>query len=163
MKLIQRNWLGSLLVLCLLISCFNTYSQSKLPDAWPADMVLKVTYGGGMRDYTSTIEIRMNGSYINIKSEDGNTNTALNFTQKELDELLRFLKANRFDRIKSAMRPDIVYDMGTTSTTLTWGEQVFGMSVGASTEIVAGYEKQYEAIRIYIDKLLDNKTKSENS
>ena len=159
MKITASKRLAGFFILLLFTACVNSFSQSKLPDSWPANMELKITYGGGMRYYSSTLEIKKTGSYILINEEGKETKTELAFSQKKLDELVKFLKANQFDKIKSVMRPGIVYDMGTTSTTLTWGEQVFGMSTGSSQEIPAKYQKQYSIIDNYIDTMVEKKLK----
>jgi hypothetical protein len=145
--------------LLLFLSCNGLFSQSKLPDTWPADMELKITYGGGMRYYSSETVIRLDGGYILINEEGVEKKTALHFTQQELDKLLKVLKTNKFDLIRSEPRMGIVYDMGTTSTLLTWGNRVSGVSIGASTFLPDKYTKQFQAVDAYIDSLLALKAK----
>lgn len=148
-----------ILLLLLILSCNGIFSQSKLPDTWQADMELKITYGGGMRYYSSETVIRLNGAYMLINEEGAEKKTALHFTQHDLDQLLKVLKTNKFDLLHSEPRMGIVYDMGTTSTLLTWGNRVSGVSIGASTFLPDKYKEQYQAVDAYIDSLLARKAK----
>ena len=67
------------------------------------------------------------------------------------------MKNKRFDQIDSDMRPGIVYDMGTTSTILQWGDNTEGITISATQNILKKDQDNYDAIRIYIDKLLTKK------
>ena len=136
-------------------SCF---SQSSLPDTWQHNMSLTMTYGGGMRYYSSTVVIREDSSYSEVDEEGKITRTQLHFTKAQLDELIKTLKTNRFDKISADMRPGIVYDMGTSTTLLNWGNKVFGYSVGATLEIPAKDEKRYQAVSAYLAKFMSVNT-----
>ncbi len=157
MNYLKTNLSRPLLLLFIFVSCINTSAQTGLPDTWPADMVLTITYGGGMRDFTSHLEIKQTGSFYETKGEEGHTKKGLSFTQTQLDELLGLLRSNEFNRIRSDLRKGIVYDMGTTTITLTWGAQHLSVSTGSSTEIPEIYKEQYQVIDSYIDKLLANR------
>ncbi len=159
MKAITRFLFTGFLLLSFLASCLHSSSQNILPATWQDDMVLKMTYGGGMRYYSSTIEIKRNGAYQLINDQGMETRTPLSFTQQELDDLLMFLKQQEFDKIKSDMRAGIIYDKGTTSTILSWNKRVLGYSDGSSTTIAEEYKKQYYEVQNYLQKLVANKTK----
>jgi len=159
MKPILRFLFTGMFLLSLLSSCLQSSSQSVLPDTWPDDMVLKMTYGGGMRYYSSTIEIKSNGAYQLINDQGNEIRTPLSFTQQELNDLLSFLKARQFELIKSDMRAGIIYDKGTTSTLLSWNKRVLGYSDGSSTTIAEEYKKQYYEVQNYLGQLVARKTK----
>jgi hypothetical protein len=149
---------ASLLLFSISIFFSSCFSQSSLPDTWQPGMKLTMSYGGGMRYYSSTTVIQEEGSYEEINEEGKVTRTELHFTKAQLNELMKTLKANRFDKINSKMRDGIVYDMGTSSTQLTWDTHTYGYSVGATEEIPAKDQKQYETVSGYLSKFLHPKT-----
>lgn len=157
MKITQNKFPVIILLIITIISFTSCASQSKLPDTWQPGMVLTITYSGGMRYYSSEIAIKETGSYRLINEEGKSTRDTLTFTKKELDDLIRLLKNKRFDQIDSDMRPGIVYDMGTTSTILQWGDNTEGITISATQNILKKDQDNYDAIRIYIDKLLTKK------
>jgi len=157
MKITQHKFAVIFSLMIIIIACTNCASQSKLPDTWQPGMVLTITYGGGMRYYSSEIAIQETGSYRLINEEGKTTRDTLTFTKKQLDDLIRFLKNKKFDQIDSNMRPGIVYDMGTTSTILQWGNNTEGVTISATQNISKSDQDNYNEIRAYIDKLLAKK------
>ena len=157
MKVLQDKAPAILLCSLFIIFFLSCSSQSKIPDSWQPDMVLKMDYGGGMRNYSSTLEIKDTGSYL-LVNEDGKTRRSpLSFSKKELDELVKFLKTKKFDLIRSASTGSISYDMATTRTSLQWGKNRFEIARGATENISKASEGDYFAVIEYINKLLDNK------
>ena len=119
-------------------------------------MELRITYGGGMRDYRSETVIRMQNSFTKVVDEGKETVQALPFTVSALDSLAAVLHTQVFDRVRSQRRNGIVYDMGTTTIQLVWPGGQTSVSVGASQEIAGGDQKQYQAVNEAIRKLLNN-------
>ena len=157
MKHFQNKFATIILLAVTIITCTHCSPQSKLPGSWQPSMELKITYGGGMRDYSYEIAIKDTGSYRLVNDEGKETRTPLSFTKKELDELIGFLKSKLFDRIDSKMRNGIVNDMGTTNITLHWDTKKLGASIGATTDIEEADKENYAAIVAYINKLAGNK------
>lgn len=148
----------SAIILCLFfLSCNGLFSQSKLPETWPADMVLKISYGGGMRYYSTETVIGLSGSYNLVNNEGKELKTELHFSQEQLNQLLQLLRKNKFDQLHSVQRPGIVYDMGTSTTLLTWAGGSAGVSIGASTMLPSKYNNQYTAVQSAIAELLREK------
>lgn len=145
------------LLLLFTISCNRIFSQSALPDSWPDNMELKISYGGGMRYYSTELVIRLEAAYSLINEEGRELRKELKFTRQELDQLLQVFRAQALDQIHSEPRKGIIYDMGTTSTLLSWNNRVAGVSIGASTYLPDRYLEQYHAIRAGIDRLLAGK------
>jgi hypothetical protein len=131
--------------------------QSKLPGNWQPGMELKLTYGGGMRYYSSEIVIKETGSYRLVNDAGKEKKDELTFSQKELDELAVFLRTKSFDQIRSHERDGIIYDMGTTSITLHVGNKIYEVSVGATRAIPETDAEAYSAIRQYITQMTDKK------
>jgi len=131
--------------------------QSKLPGNWLPGMELKISYGGGMRYYSSEIVIKETGSYRLINNEGKEKKEELIFTKKELDDLAVFLRTTSFDQIRSQDRDGIIYDMGTTSINLRVGEKIYEVSVGATRAVHEADAADYSAIRQYITQLTDKK------
>jgi len=154
MKKLQQKLLILSLLFTIVISCINCTAQSNLPDTWQPDMVLKMTYGGGMRYYSYSIEIKETGSYRLVNDGGKETKYDLSFTKQQLDQLIQFLKTQKFDKIKSVKRDDIVYDMGTTSIILSWGKNINGASVGATETLPKADQEIFNAVRIYIEQFV---------
>ena len=117
-------------------------------------MELRISYGGGMRDYRSETVIRMHNSFTKVVNEGKETVQALSFTSSALDDLAAVLRAQEFDQVRSQLRNGIVYDMGTTTLQLVWPGGQSSVSVGASQEISPGGQRQYQAVNEAIRKLL---------
>lgn len=158
MKTVAKTIAASFLLFSFTLLFSSCFSQSSLPDTWQPGMKLTMTYGGGMRYYSSITVIQEEGSYEKVIDEGKETVTELHFTKAQLNELMRVLKANRFDKIKSDMRAGIVYDMGTSSTQLEWGNKIYGFSMGATQEIAAADQKKYQAITSYLYTFLQPKS-----
>lgn len=159
MKKLLKRTAALLPFLFLLITFLPACSQSSLPDEWQDDMVIKVTYGGGMRDYSSTLEIKTGTCYFESRSEGLVQKKEFTCTRQELNELLATLKKNRFDHLK--MEVTMVYDKGTTSTMLSWGQQSVTVSDGATLQVADPSEKEYQAIQAAIYHLMAIKTGTE--
>lgn len=142
------------LLLFYFVSCKQLFAQSALPETWTDDMELKITYGGGMRYYSSELVIRANGAYSLVNEEGRIRRTELNFSRRELNELLQVLREQAFDQLKSEPRKGIIYDKGTTTTQLSWNQQVSGVSIGSSTFLPDRFNARYQAVRAEVDRLL---------
>lgn len=159
MKMLLKKTTPLLPILLLLTSFLTACSQSSLPDQWTDDMVLKVTYGGGMPDYSSTMEIKAGACYFESRSEGKLRRTEFTCTRQELNGLLATLKKNRFDQV--GMEVTMVYDKGTTSSTLSWGQHSYNISDGATMQVAEKWEKEYQAIQGAIYSLMAIKTGTE--
>lgn len=142
------------LLLFFFVSCKQLFAQSAIPETWTDEMELKITYGGGMRYYSSELVIRANGAYSLVNEEGRIRRTELKFSRRELNELLQVLREQAFDQLKSEPRKGIVYDMGTTTTQLSWNQQVSGVSIGSSTFLPDRFNARYQAVRAEVDRLL---------
>ena len=138
---------------CNLADC----SQDKLPATWQPGMILTITYGGGMRQYSSTIEIKEKNSYQEIREKDKVKRKAMDFTKSELDSLVQFLKIKAFDKISSIRRANIELDMETTATSLQWNGGMAEVSAGSGLDIAEKDKANFAAIYQYINKLLGRK------
>lgn len=143
-----------MLLLFFFVSCKQLFAQSAIPETWTDEMELKITYGGGMRYYSSELVIRANGAYSLVNEEGRIRRTELKFSRRELNELLQVLREQAFDQLKSEPRKGIVYDMGTTTTQLSWNQQVSGVSIGSSTFLPDRFNARYQAVRAEVDRLL---------
>ncbi|MCX6317323.1 MAG: hypothetical protein NTW29_08530 [Bacteroidetes bacterium] len=148
---------AGIFVITLLFAGTSLRGQNPWPDSWPAGMELRLTYGGGMRYYSSETVIRADSSYSLVNDGGREIRTALHFSQAQLDQLLSTLKDRGFYAMQSKPRPGIVYDMGTTSLRLSWNNKNWGVSIGASTELPDQYHAAYQAIRNHINELLARK------
>ena len=149
----RRNQLNSSLLLFFTI--FITASctaQGVIPDKWTPEMRFKYTYGGGMTDYSKTIELRETGSYILVRTQGKEIKANLQLTIDQLNDFLKFLVKNNFGKMKSEPREGVVYDMGTTEYLLSWKGGAHGVSHGASTEISEKYRNHFSAIGNYLNK-----------
>lgn len=154
MRILKRKYIAAIVLPLFLISCKNLFSQSALPETWPPDMVLKISYGGGMRYYSTETVISLSESYTLVNNEGREIRTALHFTQEQLNALLRLFRKHQFDQLHTAPRPGIVYDMGTSTTQLTWKGGSAGVSIGASTYLPEKYSAQFSAVQAAISRML---------
>lgn len=141
----------------LLYSCTGS-SQSSLPDTWQPGMKLTMSYGGGMRYYSYHIEIADTGSYHEVNEEGKITRTPLKITAQDLSALLAFLKSHHLDHIKTEAT-GLIYDKGTESILLSWGNHTAGASDGSSSGIADKSMGDFRAIATYIQTLVAKREK----
>lgn len=152
----NRYWL--LIVSALFIS-LSIFSQKKLPVTWQPGMKLSMSYGGGMRYYSYKLQISDTGSFFIENTEGKITNYILELNKKDLDSLLQFLNRKHFASIETEMTGP-VYDKGTETISLVWGDQYVGAGESYGQAIADKYKDDYNAIGNYIDALRDRtKTK----
>ncbi|MFN8291140.1 MAG: hypothetical protein U0U70_12865 [Chitinophagaceae bacterium] len=137
----------------LLYSCTGS-SQSSLPDTWQPGMKLTMSYGGGMRYYSYHIEIADTGSYHEVNEEGKITRTPLKITAQDLSDLLAFLKSHHLDHIKTEAT-GLIYDKGTESILLSWGNHTAGASDGSTTAIAEKSMGDFNAISTRVFQLVE--------
>ena len=156
-----------LLIASAIIIYSSCAAQSKLPSTWTAGTTLTISSSGGMLPESDYTLISTEASYAQHsyqQDEKRSAKTVYKFTQADLDGLMKVLKANSFDKIKTTKRTGIVYDMETTTITLSCGGHEYSVSIGATEEVTAGDEKRFSKVDTYIYQLMEKaKTPKANS
>lgn len=133
-----------------------------IPSNWQPGMKITMTYGGGMRPFSDTVFISDAICYYSASDEGKLTRFEFTLTQKELDALARFLRQQKFDKIRDGAKPTFTYDKGSTSILLQWGDHFAGAGTSASLELEDKQKANFDAIRIYLDQLVASHTKTNN-
>lgn len=156
MRSINRFFtVAAIFLFTFLYSCTGS-SQTRIPATWQPGMKLTMSYGGGMRYYSYHTEITDTASYYEVNDGGVVTKTKLVFTQKDLNELLTFLRSHHFDKIKTAMH-GITYDKGTESIALSWKDGSAIASDGSTESIAEESMDDYRAVRDFIEALIAKK------
>lgn len=132
----------------------NLFSQSKIPDTWQPGMQLTMSYGGGMRYYSYKLFISDTGSYLSVNEEGRVSNYKLRLGQKDLDSLLVFMRAKKFDAIKSEMSGP-AHDKGSEHISLHWKDGWASAGESYMMSIAEKDRDRYLDVYWYIHSLAD--------
>lgn len=155
MKIVIR--INSLLsVIAVLVYCCSCTAQGILPTTWKPGTILTITYSGGMMPQSDTTLISADGSYHStyFMQKDSIEKRNYHLTQADLDGLMKVLKENRFEQIRTKQRNGIVYDMGTTTITLSWEGKSHSVSIGATEEVMKSQSGRLSNITGFVYELL---------
>ncbi len=153
-KVIKTNSLLS--VFAVLVYCCSCSAQSTLPSTWKPGTVLTITNAGGMMPQSDTTRISVEESYHStyFMQKDSVEKTSYHLSQSDLDALMKVLKENRFEQIRTKQRNGIVYDMGTTTITLNWEGKSHSVSIGATEEVLQSQSGRFSKITGFVYELL---------
>ncbi len=132
----------------------HAQTQKSLPRTWPADMTLTIEYGGGMRQFNSTLFISTGTSYEYSNDEGQERKATYTFSQQELDSLLHYLNKKHFNLLYKGIKPTMIYDMGTTSIMLKWNNQISMISTSATLMLEGKYKESFDDIINYIYSMI---------
>lgn len=154
----MKTFFISTLVTACIISATGFSSsaqlQQSLPGSWPADMTLTIEYGGGMRQFNSTLFISAGTSYEYSNDEGQERKISYTLSQQELDSLLHYLNKKHFAMLYKGAKPTMIYDMGTTSMTLKWGNQISMISTSATLMLEGKYKENFDDIMSYVYSMI---------
>lgn len=130
------------------------FSQGKLPETWTKDMKLVFSESGGIWSHSSEVKISEKG-YLHTNQVGDVVNTDINFTKKELNDLLSFLKKKNIQKLKPNFDPNYECpgdDCVTSTILITWG----GNKISVAEKTRADVEFFFTT-RQYISNLLESK------
>ncbi|HTL10540.1 MAG TPA: hypothetical protein VL307_19830 [Chitinophagaceae bacterium] len=157
MKHVRKTIVPGLLLLVCMLATGNAHAQ-QLPDTWQKDMVLTTWYGAGMRQQSDSLRIAADSSFERHSGLDNHRRYRFHFTEKELNDLLAFLKLKHFDKIRNGP-PAVICDGWSSDITLQWNNNIISINTGAAYEVLPPYQQDLAAIIAYINKLTEQKKK----
>jgi hypothetical protein len=121
-------------MLALLLCSTGCYATD-LPQQRPADFAVEFSAGGGMVDMWETLNVDQSGARYTIRERGNETTAQLALDAAALDTLWSVFRDNAFDQIGMHDRAGVIYDMPSTSVTLTSNGQQWRIAPSASDTV----------------------------
>ncbi len=153
----KKNYLYLAVIIALFIPGYGV-AQAKIPASWQPGMKITANYSGGQSPYSYNLEITDSLSTFKLRTQNGQKNYRKTFSKEELDNILKFLSAQKFDRIKSEYT-GFTHDKASQSIILSWGRESVGASQSSNQSIVESYRENFAAIEQYLQELFDKSGK----
>lgn len=135
-----------------------TIAQARIPATWQPGMKLTANYSGGQSTYSYNLEITEGVSTFKLRSQDNMKNYKKTFSKEELDNILKYLVSQKFDKIK-ATYTGFTHDKASQSIILSWGSESIGVSENSNQTIIEGYRPNFLAIEQYLQDQFDSSRK----